>query len=296
MTTTLKLKVKPLKQLDIFVKGKATGGLVGKYKSAFKGKGLEFEGYRKYTAADDSTLIDWKASSRTNQLLIKEFIEERNLNIYFLVDVSNSMLFGSASELKCEYAADLVSSIAYAAIRSGDSVGIALFNTGIITRIPPHTGNKQYYTLQRILTDVSLYGGGFDFVSVLKYISKYLPKGTVLIIVSDFIGLKPGWKEYLKVASKKFDVIGFMVRDIRDRELPPDGIGELMITDPYSNKQLIINPDELRQRYKSYVSSSEQDIKKTFFKARADFLELTTDQDFIKPLLSFFKGRGRRLM
>ena len=128
----LKLNLKPLiKKLEVSTKRGFIDILTGSYKSSFKGKGLDFEGYRSYISGDDASLIDWKATLRSQDLLIKVLTEERNVNIIFLVDVSSSMSFASIDKLKNEYAAELVASLSFAAIQAGDSVGLVMFNDKI---------------------------------------------------------------------------------------------------------------------------------------------------------------------
>src|SRR3989344_2496505 len=123
----LRVKLAPaIRQLEVVTRGMVSTRLIGQYKSVFKGKGLEF------------------ASRRANQLLVKQFVEERNLEVFFLIDTSASMVFGSTEKLKNEYVAELVASLAYVILESGDSVGFALFNEKIIAKFPPANGKNQF--------------------------------------------------------------------------------------------------------------------------------------------------------
>ena len=117
-----------LSRLDLAIKGLTTTQFLGQYQSVFKGQGLEFADYRTYTqGVDDASLIDWKASRRANNLLVKEFIEERNLEVIFMVDVSSQMLAGSVQKLKAEYIAEIVAAMGYSILKAGDAVGLLLF-------------------------------------------------------------------------------------------------------------------------------------------------------------------------
>ena len=113
---------------------------------------------------------------------------------------------------------------------------------------------------------------------------------SLLFIVSDFIGLKEGWKETLKLASGRFDVIGVMVRDPRDRELPR-GVGQIVISDPFSGRTMLIDPDEIGDEYERYARMDEERVRKGFMNNNADFIELVTDESFVKPIVNFFKRR-----
>ena len=285
------LKVKNLvTQLDIVTKGLTTSRMIGNYKSAFKGSGLEFEGFRKYQPDDDSSLIDWKASVRTNGLLVKEFREERNLTIYFLFDTSASMLFGSTDKLKSQYGAEVIASMAFASMQNDDSIGIGMFNDKIVRGIRPESGERQYYFLLGSLTNQKFYGGGFDFSKACDFVLQFLEGGSLLIIVSDFIGLQKGWEKYVKEISSKFDVIAVMVRDPRDRELPDD-VGDVVIGDPFGDEKLSLHPKSIKDEYTKYVKKQEFQLEDFFKRAGAEFLSLSTDKDFVNPLIKMFKGR-----
>ncbi len=289
----LKLNLKPLiKRLEVFSRKNVFGQFTGEYVSVFKGHGLEFEGYRAYTMNDDADTIDWKASLRAKQLLIRSLTEERNLEVFFLMDVSNSMLFSSIPKLKCEYAAELVATLSSAMIQAGDNVGIGVFNDHIIKMLPPKTGKRQYFSIVGIVSDPKLYGGNFDFVKVMGYIMGYLKRNTLLVIVSDFIGLNEGWEEMLKVASGKFEIIGLMIEDPLDLTLPHN-VGQVIIEDPYSNKELLLDPDTLRDDYEAKAKEKINKIDSVFKKTGSDLLELRTDLTFVMPIIKFFEKRKK---
>ncbi len=287
----IKLKVRNLvTNLAITTKGLTTSKFSGNYKSAYKGYGLEFEGFRKYQPEDDSSLIDWKASTRTNELLIKEFREERGLEIYFLFDVSNSMLFGSTKKLKNEYAAELIASLAFTANQNDDAIGMGMFNDKIVKGLKPETGEKQYYQILGCLTNNKLYGGRYDLNKAFEFVLQFLEEGSVLFIVSDFIGMKNGWDLELKKLTSKFDVIACMVRDPRDKELP-DESNDIVVGSPYTNERMSINPKIISKKYSTYVRKQEAELEETFRNAGAEFVSLNTDRDFVNPLIKMFKRR-----
>jgi len=140
------------------------------YKSVFRGRGLEFESYRVHGIDDDATMIDWKASLRANELLAKQYVEERQLNVYFLVDVSNSMLFGSSDRLKCEYTAEFVASLSHLIISSGDNVGVVMFNDGVAKILHPSASKNQFALVMKFFSDPTFYGGGFDLSKAIDYV------------------------------------------------------------------------------------------------------------------------------
>lgn len=286
---------KGIKQLEVITKGLVTTSLVGQYKSVFKGKGLEFADFREYAPDDDASMIDWKASARANKILIKEYMEERNIEIFFLVDTSSSMVFGSTEKLKNEYAAEIAASLSYVMLQAGDSVGFALFNDRIVEKFPPGHGKNQFYIISKSLVNPNFYGYGFDLEEALKFLIGYLRERTVVIIVSDFVGLKGEWQKYLKICSKKFDMISIMIRDPRDRTLP-DEKRRVIIQDPYSSKQLVVVPSEIKHEYEAYVLQQEREIKEQFQKAGCEMIYLSTDKPFAPPIIDFFRKRQLRMI
>jgi len=272
--------------LGILVENK----IISRYRSVFRGKGLEFDGYRAYTTNDDSEMIDWKATVRSKQTLVKQFQEERNLDVNFLIDVSSSMVFGSTSKLKSEYAAELVASLSNFILRSGDNVGLFMFKDRVSNVLPAGGGKNQFYMVMKTLVNKELYGGIYDLSNAINNIITSTKKKSLLFIVSDFIGLKSGWERSIKLAGGKFDVIGVMIRDPRDRELPRN-VGQIVISDPYTGRTMLIDPDEIGDEYERLARLDEERIRKGFINNNADFLKLVTDRPFVKPLVEFFRRR-----
>lgn len=291
MIKEIKLDLIPqIRKLEILSRRDLTGGLTGRYISAFKGRGLEFDGYNQYSVGEDAMSIDWKASLRSGDILVKKYIIERNLHIFFLFDVSNSMLFGSTKKMKAEYAAELIASLGFAILRAGDGVGIAMFSDEIVYNVQPFLGNKQYYTIIKNLQDPMLYGGSFNMGFGLRFVSNFLKKRAVVIIVSDFLGLEPGWDDHLKLAVSKFDIIPIIVRDPHDMTLP-NIQKDILVEDPYSLDQRVINPSQMKAQYERLVKEYDDNVKKVFHDHRLDFIELTTDKPFATELMKFFKWR-----
>jgi uncharacterized protein (DUF58 family) len=291
----LKLNLAPLiRKLEIFTRKKIETGLTGKYVSAFKGRGLEFEGYGQYTPADDATLIDWKASLRADEILIKKFMQERNITVFFLMDTSNSMLFASINKLKAEYAAEMVASLSFAILQAGDNVGIAMFTDRIEKTVKPNMGNRQFFEIIRAVSNPQFYGGDFDLTFALKYIISFLKRRSVLIIVSDFLGLKGDWKKYMRIATEKYEVITLIVRDQRDKTLPVD-VGQIVIEDPYSDEQRIINPTLAAKQYAKIALEQEKKLMNELKECNIDFIELVTNKSFVGEVTKFFARREHRV-
>lgn len=285
--------VPALKRLEVLSKGLTSSRMTGAYKSFFKGRGLEFSDYRTYAPEDDASLIDWKASVRADKILIKQYIEERDIDVFFILDCSSRMLFGSTNKLKAEYNIELVASLAYSIIGAGDNVGVTLYSDKPNAKISPSRGTDQFYKISKILLNLDFYGGIFDLENAVNFVFSYLKKTGVVIIISDFINWKDAWENSLKLLGQKFDVICIMVRDPHDRTLPVD-VGQVVISDPNSNKTLLIEPKLIKEAYEHEVIEQEKTIRNFLFRSGIDFINISTDKSFVKPIMSLFIKRALR--
>ncbi len=263
------------------------------YKNIFRGKGLEFDSYRTFNPDDDASLIDWKASLRSNQLLAKRYIEERNLNVYFLLDVSNSMLFGSGDKLKAEYAAEFVASLGHLILNSGDRIGLVMFSDKTKKFLHSSNSKNQFGLFTKFLGDSSFYGGGFDVESAIEQALREVKSPYVIfIIVSDFIKIKKSAVKSLKLMGAKFESVAVMIRDKFDEDLP-DSNYQLTVQDPYSGRQMILDSNLAKEKYKHIAQSQKTAVKKAMRESGIDILELTTDKNFVVAVSSFLKSRAR---
>jgi uncharacterized protein (DUF58 family) len=261
-----------------------------RYKVLFRGSGIEFAGLREYVPEqDDASKIDWKASLRTKKLHVKEYEEERELDVYILLDASASMLFGTYEKLKSEYAAVMTGTIAYAAIETGDNVGFGMFSDDIKISLTPTGDLSQYYHILSLMVDPRSYGGYCNLSKALSHVINSIEEKTILFIISDFIGLDEGWEDSLKMVCGKLDkVIGIMVRDPRDTYLP-GGIGNVRFSDPFSDKVLMVNVDKVRNKYEVEVKKREVKIEKEFLDSSAGFVKIYTNKPFIKPFIRYLQ-------
>lgn len=288
--------VPALRKLEVLTKQTiASSGIVGQYSSAFKGRGLEFKEYRGYSQGDDAALIDWKASKKAGNLLVKDYVEERNAQVVFAFDVSRSMVFGSQEKLKHEYAIEFIASLSHAILEVGDSVGLVMYSSRLVRYVPVSRNRSQFFDITRGLANPELYGGGFDFSGMSKFLLQSLNRDTVVILVSDFIGLDAAWQRSLKLLASKFDVMSIMVRDPLDRTLPGEYRGSILVRDPFSSKQMVMDPALFKQVYEREVARQEGAIEDAFIAAGADFTLLLTNEGFVKPIFRLFRLRAEKL-
>jgi|TARA_B100001971_G_C18257982_1_gene583928 uncharacterized protein (DUF58 family) len=264
------------------------------YQYAFSGKGLEFDSYRDFDrTSEDSSLIDWKASLRANKLLSKNYVEERNLNIYFLLDVSNSMLFGSGSKLKAEYAAEMIVSLSRLMISSGDKVGLIMFSDKIVKTIHPSNSKNQFAIFMRSLSDPSLYGGGFNLDRAMDSALRTINSPyTTFILVSDFIRTRKDLDRRFMMVGSKFETIAIMIRDKMDENLPKINC-QIAVQDPYTGKQVILDPSIAEEKFKLSSLKHKGMLKDLFRRSKIDLLELSVEKSFTLPISSFLKNRTK---
>jgi len=262
------------------------------YRILFRGKGLEFDAYRTYSQDDDASLIDWKASYRANKLLMKQYIEERDIKIIFVVDVGSNMIFGSTDKLKCEYAAEVAVALAHLVTTSGDKVGFVLPQGKNLEFAYPQQGNKRFGLFADKLKRITTYGGKSRLEESMDFLLAHIDKSfSGIYLISDFMNLSPEFKKKLNALSTQVETVGIMIRDPLERALPNIS-AEVTIEHPQTGQQLIMNPSIARKKYENYVKERELSIKKIFDSTPADFIELVTDKKFPYFLASFMKKRA----
>ncbi|MBU4086722.1 MAG: DUF58 domain-containing protein [Nanoarchaeota archaeon] len=265
------------------------------YKTVFRGKGLEFDGYRYYDEnLDDATILDWKASIRAGRLLAKKYIEERDLNVYFIFDSSNKMLFGSGDKLKAEYASEVVAALSYLIINSEDMPGLIMFSDKMTNLVRPAKSRSQFPLLVKSLSNIDFYGGNFDFAAALEEASKKIKSAySVIFLVSDFINIKKGFEKSLNILSTRFETVAIMIRDRFDDSLP-DAHYQISIQDPESGRQILVDPASIKNRYQQLALKQKNAVKEMFKHSGVDLIELHTYEPFVVPLASFLKSRAER--
>jgi uncharacterized protein (DUF58 family) len=261
------------------------------FKIMFRGKGLEFDGYRDFSPDDDAQDIDWKASSRSGRTIVKRYKEERDLKIMFLVDVGSNMVFGSTPKIKCEYATELTAAFAHILVNTNDKIAFTLFSNKIKEYSDFRSGFKHFNRFTDLLKDGKNYGGKSNINMAIDYAMEYLDDSIMgVIIISDFLSANEGTLERLNLLSNRFETITIRVRDPLDLTLP-DIEGEILIEDPRTHEQVLINPKVARSKYEKYTFKQGVMVENMFKKCDLDYLDLTTDKDFVTELAIFLKER-----
>ncbi|MGV8151913.1 MAG: DUF58 domain-containing protein [Candidatus Nanoarchaeia archaeon] len=264
------------------------------YKIIFRGKGLEFDGYRVFSPDDDASDIDWIGSSRANELLVRQYIEERDIKVVLAFDYSENMLISSGKKLKCEYSIEVSACLAHLVISSQDNFGFALFNEGVKEFISPKKGISQFRLFVDEISDAKKYRGDSNIEDTLSYLINNLDNSiSVVIIVSDFLKMRPSSLKLLKLLSSRFEVIGIMIRDPIDDTLP-NIKGEIMVEDSKSGEQILIDPSVARKSYEKYAAEQKKLITDLFKDVSVDLLSLEVGTPFVYDLVQFLNQRAER--
>ena len=289
----LKLDFLPsLKKLeDLTKKPWMTSWLSGGYQSLFKGSGIEFDNFSVYTPEQDSRKIDWKASSKSEKVLVRNYVEERDLKVMLLMDSSNNMLFSSTEVLKCEYAAELTNSLAFAVVESNDQVSLMMASKDKLKKIPFGSGKKNYFKIITELQTGDNYGSPRDILTSLTNLFKSDDSG-LLFIISDFINASDEELEAISLLHQKFDIFVFMVRDRMERFLPKD-VNAVVFENMDTGKSIIVNLPEVRSEYINHMKKDEARIESFFLKHDIRFQKFYTHQPYRAKLFQFFEGIGK---
>lgn len=282
-----------VQRIQIYTSHMVNNIFAGEYESVFKGRGMEFDEVREYQPGDEVRTIDWNVTARMGHPYVKRFVEERELTVMLLVDMSASGSFGTVNRTKNELAAELGAVLAFSAIRNKDKVGLILFTDRIEKFIPPRKGTRHVLRVIRELLYFKPQGRGTDISCALEYLNKVTIRKTVSFIVSDF--LTGGFQKALQIANKRHDIISILVEDPRERELPPVGIIEL--EDLESGESIFIDTRDsvIRDEYSMLTTKQRGAVISIFRQAGVDCIETNTKKPYIEALMRFFRMRERRL-
>ena len=266
--------------------------LAGEYTSVFKGRGMEFDEVREYMPGDDVRTIDWNVTARTGRPYVKRFVEERELTVFFLVDLSASGSFGSVSKLKNEIAAEFCALLSFSAVKAHDKVGLIVFTDRVEMFIPPKKGTTHVLRLIRELLNFKPKAAKTDIAGALDYFGKVTTKRAVVFLVSDFEA--ENFEKPMRIISKRHDLVAVPVTDPREVRLPNVGLIELEDAETGETVLVDTSSAEVRKRYERFGRERSERFKTLFASMDVDQIEIMTDRDYVPRLVQFFRARERR--
>jgi uncharacterized protein (DUF58 family) len=283
--------LKKVRLIEIRTRKAVNDVLAGQYHSAFKGHGMEFNDVRLYQPGDDYRSIDWRVTSRTGELHVKQFDEERQQTLLFAVDVSASLRFGTAGRLKSEALAEAVALLAFSAVRSQDRVGMVLFTDRVELFIPPRKGREHVLRLIREVMFFEPKSRGTDFGNAFAAISRLMPRKATVFLCSDF---QAPLGKGLPVMARRHDVTALLVEDRAELTLPPSGWVEWVDPETGRHGWTDTSSHKLRRRFHETRLRQKQLLLQSLLRAGVPAVNLETDRDVLGPLVSYFRNRGRR--
>jgi uncharacterized protein (DUF58 family) len=278
-----------IRRIRIRTRAILESGIVGAYHAVFKGRGMEFAEVREYTPGDDVRTIDWNVTARMGVPYVKKFVEERDLTLLLLVDVSGSQAFGSQFILKRDYAAELAAVLAFSAVANHDRVGAVLFSDRIEGYVPPARGQDHALHIVRDLLAIEPQGRGTDMARALRFAHRVLKRRSIVALLSDFQA--GDYERPLGVLRRRHDVIAVHLSDPREREMPD--VGLVALYDPETGERWVVDASDARAR-RALVASAAEATGDILRRAHVDALALSTTEPYERPLSAFFKERERR--
>ncbi len=284
--------LKKVRQIEIKTKGLSNHLFAGEYHTAFKGTGMAFSEVREYQSGDDLRSIDWNVTARYNAPFIKVFEEEREMTVMLIIDVSASGEFGTNVQFKKELSTEIAAILAFSAIKNNDKVGVIFFSSQVEKFIPPKKGKKHILRIIREILAFKPEKKQTDISCALEYFNLVIRKRSICFILSDFISKK--YEKPFKVAKKRHDIIGLKIYDERENVLPNVGLIPLKDAETEQISVIDTSSKRIRANFENNRKKQNKDIAMFFQKNGVDLIELSTGNDYIKPLINFFKKRSSR--
>jgi uncharacterized protein (DUF58 family) len=309
--------LKKIRQIEIRTNRLVSETLAGQYHSVFKGQGMNFDEVREYQPGDEVRAIDWNVTARMNHPFIKKFVEERELTLMLVVDVSGSGLFGSGEQSKRELAAEIASVLAFSAIRNNDKVGLILFTDEVEKFIPPRKGRRHVLRVIREILFFTPKKRGTDLNHALEFLTRVTPHRAIAAVVSDFLGQNitsqksPAGRRQpagmvqpqslalasftaLRQANRRHDVVAIQITDRFELELP--ALGRLVLKDAETGEVVEVNTGDHRKReaFAQRQAKAQSELLRVFRAANIDSIQLRTDVPYGSALGRFFETREKR--
>lgn len=306
--------LKKIRQIELRTNRLVTETLGGQYHSVFKGQGMDFDEVREYQPGDEVRSIDWNVTARMNHPFVKKFVEERELTVMLLVDISGSGLFGSSEQSKRELAAEVGSVLAFSAIRNNDKVGLILFTDRVEKFIPPRKGRRH---VLRVIREILFYEPrrrGTNLAEALEFLGRVIRRRAIVIVLSDFMepgsllqlaryrrqslhashGLAHSSYVALRQANRRHDVVAVQILDRYELELP--NLGRLVLKDAETGEVMEINTADAQKRraFAQRQAEAQAELDRLFRTAGIDAIRLRTDEPYAAELGRFFEMRERR--
>ena len=280
-----------VRKIEIKTRGLSSNIFAGQYHTAFKGRGMAFSEVREYQYGDEPRDIDWNVTARMNKPYSKVFEEERELTVMLMVDVSDSLNFGTQVMMKREMVTEIAATLAFAAIENNDKGGLVFFSDRVEKFIPPKKGRRHILYLIRELLDYQPESNATDITVPLEFLTGAVKKRCTAFLLSDFID-PHDYRNALTIANRKHDVVAIRVYDRRMEELPD--IGLMKLTDAETGQEMYVDTSsmKIRSAHKKWFDDNTARIQDYLTRSSVDSVSVRTDQDYVKALMGLFAKRN----
>jgi uncharacterized protein (DUF58 family) len=284
--------LRKVRKIHITTSRMVTDVFAGHYQSVFKGKGIEFDEVREYLPGDDIRTIDWNVTARMGYPYVKKFVEERELTVIFLLDLSLSCHFGTVNQLKSQLAAELCALLSFSAIKNHDRVGLVAFTDRVEKFVPPGKGVQHVLRMVRDALFLRPESKKTNIPLALEYLNRIFPRKTLTFILSDFY--PADFQKTLSIVSKRHDIVAISLVDPLELNLPR--VGLMQLEDAETGQTLLVDTshEESRESYKRMAREIEEERKKLFRSIPIDHIDIRTDVPYLPALINFFRRRERR--
>jgi uncharacterized protein (DUF58 family) len=292
--------VRIIRRIEIRTRHLVNDSFAGEYQAVFKGRGMEFDEVRAYQPGDDVRSIDWNVTARMGEPFVKRYVEERELTVMLAVDASGSGRFGTADRFKRELAAELGAVLAFSAVTNNDKVGLLTFTDRVELHIPPRKGRRHVLRLIRDLLAFEPGGRATDVTMALDRLNHTLKRRAIIFLVSDFllpyddVAAYGTYERALLVTSRRHDLVAITIADPREMAWPDAGL--VALEDAETGEQLWVDSggSRWREAYALQASLRTETRDATFTRGQVDHIDVTLGEDYVEPLLHFFKARALR--
>jgi uncharacterized protein (DUF58 family) len=284
--------IKRVRRIEIKTRGLSRNIFAGEYHSAFKGRGMAFSEVREYQFGDDIRNIDWNVTARYNKPFVKVYEEERELTVMLLIDVSGSREFGSMNKLKKNIVTEIAAVLAFSAIQNNDKIGVIFFSDRIEKFIPPKKGRSHILRIISELIDFEPQARGTDISGAIRYFTNAIKKRCTAFVISDFIQKENTLENALSIANNRHDMVALRIYDERETELP--NIGMIKLKDAETGNYTWVDSSDrvARSIYRKWWFDLSAQLDNNFKRSRVDYVSISTNNDYVKSLISLFKKRG----
>ena len=287
--------IKKVRKIEIRTKALSHQVFAGEYHSAFKGRGMAFSEVREYQWGDDVRNMDWNVTARMSAPYVKVFEEERELTVVLLVDISRSGLFGTAVKTKREQIAEIAATLAFSAILNNDKVGCILFSDHVEKFIPPGKGRTHFLHIIREILEYEPTANGTDIGEALRYLTNAIKKKCTAFVLSDMLDVEadgtPRYEDALKVAVNRHDVSVIRVTDPREKSLPNVGLVHAKDAESGASRWINTASASVRHSYEQWFHTSTQAADRLMLRYQVDHVDIATQEDYVRGLLSLFHRR-----